>query len=112
MILFCGSIAMAGSAPMQVEVSPAVFKEKTIRSSLSGSIQSLRVSRLSPRTDGLVETVEIEPGDAVEKGAVLLKLDDDRARLALESLRIEKQSAMIAKADAERLVEGVRELTE
>lgn len=103
---------MGQSGPMQVEVSPTLFAEKKIRSSLTGSVQSLRVARLSPRIDGLVERINAEPGDMLEKGDILLQLDNRRAELSLEVIRLEKQRALITFADAERLVEEVRKLTE
>lgn len=96
---------------MEVEVRPSVSIERTIRTSLTGSVRSLRVTRLSPRIDGLVERIHAEPGDVLKHGQVLLQLDDTRADLALEAIRLEMQRARISLADAERRVEEVRELT-
>ena len=89
-----------------------MFAEKKISVSLTGSVRSLRVAGLSPRIDGLVDRIDAEPGDVLEQGDVLLQLDSTRAGLALETIRLEAQRARIALADAERLVEEVRELTE
>lgn len=108
--LLCVLAIPLGAQP--VEVAPAVLAEKITRTNLTGSVNSLRVARLSSRADGLVESVKVEPGDSVAKGDVLIRLDARRAELALEALRIEKQRAGLALAEAERRVEEVRALAD
>lgn len=103
---------VASLAAQPVDVAPAVLSEKITRNTLTGSINSLRLASLSSRTDGLVESVKVEPGDTVAKGDVLIQLDARRAELALEAVRVEKQRAQLALAEAERRVEEVRALTD
>jgi RND family efflux transporter MFP subunit len=94
-----------------VQVAPALLEEKSTRTQLSGSVTSLRVARLSPRVEGLVEAIHVDVGSVVKSGDPLILLDARQARLALDAASLEKDRAAIALADAERLVEEVRELT-
>ena len=62
----------------QPEVRPAVE-----RIELTGSFTARRAAQLSPRLSGLVETIDIDAGDQVAAGNVIVRLDDQLAELQL-----------------------------
>lgn len=62
----------------QPEVRPAVE-----RIELTGSFTARRAAQISPRLSGLVETIDIDAGDRVVAGDVIVRLDDRLAELQL-----------------------------
>jgi RND family efflux transporter MFP subunit len=77
---------------------------------LTGTVSSQRRARLSPRTVGLVESVEVDAGDQVEKGDTLLKMDSRLAEIELELVRAQIETAEIQRKDAIRRFDEVKEL--
>lgn len=69
---------------------------------VSGTVTSPQSAILSPSIGGLVEETLVDAGDRVEEGAVLVTLDDELARLALERAGAERTEARIALDDAKR----------
>jgi membrane fusion protein (multidrug efflux system) len=69
----------------------------------TGQIVTLRRSVVATQEAGLVLQMDLEPGDAVEQGAVIARLDDDRARLELQrwEARLEADRALIQQREAE-----------
>lgn len=98
------------SAPARV----AIVQEMLIRRELEfvGSVSALRVSSLSPATAGFVSHLLVDAGDRVERGDVLLKLDDELARFQLASDASSARRAQQAAADARRRLAEARELAE
>lgn len=83
----------------------------------TGQIVSLRRSAVATQEPGLVLELDLEPGDLVEQGAVIARLDDSRARLDVLrwEARIEADKAMIEQREAEvaradRELERIEEL--
>lgn len=104
-IVACGFTAQAwprdNSAPVYVveaNISPLVE-----RLPLTGTITSERSSAISARVSGLVETLNVDAGDRVQKGDILLELDDTLAVLALKRARASLNEARVALSEAERL---------
>jgi membrane fusion protein (multidrug efflux system) len=60
---------------------------------LTGSVTTPRLSRLSPKVNGLVETLNVEEGDEVKAGDALLMLDRELAKIDLARVRAEVQEA-------------------
>ncbi len=88
------------------EIAP-VFQEIP----LNGTVTARRVSKLSPRVDGLVDEVLVDEGDSIEAGAVLLRLDQvladiesSRAHAALEEARARYKEAIRQRDEAADLV--------
>lgn len=80
-IWLASSLPAQQSAPVTVaqpEVRPAVERVE-----LTGSFTARRAAQLSPRLSGLVETIDIDAGDEVAAGDVVLHLDDRLAELQL-----------------------------
>lgn len=79
---------------------------------LSGTVESRRVSRLSPKLAGYVAEVLVDEGDPVTEGEALLRLDSVMAGIELDSIRAEIQEAEARLAEAKRQRDEAAELAE
>ena len=71
---------------------------------LSGSVVSPRTARISTDIGGLVESLDVELGEAVSAGTALIHLDAELARLDLERARAAVAEARADLDDARREV--------
>lgn len=85
------------AAPIAVKVVAPQVTQIREQVDLTGSVTAERDSALSPRVSGLVESVAVDAGARVERGAVLLTLDGSLARLALR-----RAEAAVAESRAQR----------
>jgi RND family efflux transporter MFP subunit len=58
-----------------------------------GTAKAARSVVLYPQVTGVVTDVLFRPGEAVEKGAALLKLEDDEQQVELDKVRVELEQA-------------------
>jgi RND family efflux transporter MFP subunit len=79
---------------------------------LTGTVTSARSADLSVRVSGLVKRVLVDAGSRVEKGALLIELDDELARLELERASAEVAEGRIRLDDARRRYDEVLRLVE
>ncbi|GAA5496067.1 multidrug resistance protein MdtA [Rubritalea halochordaticola] len=77
---------------------------------LTGTVTSPRRSRLSSRTDGLINKLNVDAGHTVKKGDVLMELDTKLGELALSLIEAEQEQAEIELANAKRLVDEAESL--
>ena len=77
---------------------------------LTGTLVAERSARLSPRVDGLVRTLQVDAGDRVKRGDVLLRLDADLAEHALKRISAQASQAKAQLTEAQRLVGEARKL--
>ncbi|ABX51585.1 efflux transporter, RND family, MFP subunit [Shewanella baltica OS195] len=78
---------------------------------LSGSIKSARVARLSARTDGLVAKVLVDAGSQVRAGQPLLALDDTLAVHQLAQRQADVMAAKTMLAEKQRLLTEAQTLS-
>ena len=78
---------------------------------LTGTVTARHQAKLSPRTAGLVTRLNVDAGSRVAQGDVLLELDPKMAQLSLAVLQAELAQAKLEQANADRLVQDIRELT-
>lgn len=71
-----------------VETAPAVVDSISSFLLFSSTIETEAAVEVHPQVSGLVEAVEAEEGDQVEEGGILVRLDDDQARLESEESEI------------------------
>jgi len=71
-----------------VETAPAVVDSISSFLLFSSTIETEAAVEVHPQVSGLVEAVEAEEGDQVTQGGVLVRLDDDRARLESEESEV------------------------
>jgi RND family efflux transporter MFP subunit len=69
----------------------------------TGQIVTLRRATVATQEAGLVLELDLEPGDSVERGQVIARLDADRARLEVErwQARITADEAAVTRQEAE-----------
>ena len=77
---------------------------------LTGSLTSPHTARLAPDFEGRLVSVEVEAGAYVETGDILLRLDDELARLELAQAIAAEHEADADLADAKRRVVEVQKL--
>lgn len=78
--------------------------------SLHGSVTAERNARLSVAVGGLVAAIEVDTGDRVEAGALLLELDPELARLRRDAALARAAQARIRSDDARRRLQEARVL--
>lgn len=113
-------LALAGLAAAEAQELPRApvqvieAAESSIRQVLefAGSVTARRASSLSAATAGLVAELRVDTGDRVAAGDVLLRLDDELARLQLASDQASRRQVEQAAADARRRLREARELVE
>lgn len=70
--------------------------------SLSGSVISPRIANLSTEVNGIVETIEVEVGDQIKAGDLILKLNSDLSELSVDAARAETNQAIEELTDVRR----------
>lgn len=97
-------VPMAGLAQETpgVQLSPVEQRPVFEETRLNGTVNAMRVSRLSTSVAGLVDTVRAEVGDTIRQGDELITLDQEQARHELASARAQQQEAEASLAEARR----------
>ncbi len=83
----------APSAATPVMVQPVLLEPEQVRLEAVGTSRARRSILLHPATSGEVTAVHFTAGQRVEKGAVLVELDNRDERLALELARVRLDEA-------------------
>lgn len=96
-------LAGAQGPPANVRLDPVVEEIVAQQREATGQVVSLRRSAVATQEAGLVVELDLEPGDTVERGQVLARLDDNRARLEVGRwhARIEADKALLSQRRAE-----------
>ena len=108
-LMVLGPIA-GWSQPPLVELAPVERLDIVETLRLTGSLTSPHTARLAPDFEGRLISIEVDAGEHVEAGDVLLRLDDELARLELAQAIAAEHEAEADLADARRRVVEVREL--
>lgn len=77
------SASAAEVAPLRVEATPAQIGDLVMRLSATGLTRAQREITITPKAGGEIVLLPITEGQYVQKGALLMKLDDREVRLAL-----------------------------
>jgi RND family efflux transporter MFP subunit len=93
-----------------VELAPVERRDVVQTLRLTGSLTSPQTARLAPDFEGRLISVEVDAGEHVEAGDLLLRLDDELARLELAQAIAAEHEAEADLADARRRVIEVKEL--
>ncbi len=101
-LFLCISAVPAALAASPVEISQSERRPVVQVVTVSGTVTSPQSAILSPSIGGLVEKTLVDAGDRVEKGSILVTLDNELARLTLERSIAEETQARIALDDARR----------
>ncbi len=79
---------------------------------LSGTFTARQRSDLSPAVPGLVQTLQVDVGDTVAAGHVLIRLDTELAQLQLDRLRAAQTEAEALRDEAQRQAEQAKLLAQ
>lgn len=109
--------ATAQSGPVPVEVAPVRQGPIERRRTLTGTLEAASEFLIAPKVAGRVESVSVDLGDEIERGQVVVKIDDDefvqtaaQARAAVGVAKAEHVAAKSALEIAERNLERTRAL--
>ncbi|MGD8567625.1 MAG: efflux RND transporter periplasmic adaptor subunit [Gammaproteobacteria bacterium] len=109
--IFFGSAALAAPGRIPLVVVDTAEKSAVIKQvPLTGTVTSLTVAHLSSEVSGQVESVNVEVGDHVIKGDVLLQLDREIEELTLQAARAATEEARAQLADAKRRYQSAKRL--
>lgn len=98
------SVSIAqGPPPAGVRVDAARQEVLPVPRSVTGEIITLRRSLLASQVEGLIIELELNPGDAVKKGDVIARLDDELARLDVTQAEADLavEQALVEQREAE-----------
>ena len=79
--------------------------------SISGTVTSPSVAKLSVEVNGLVRSINVDAGDNVKEGDILLTLDTEIEDLSLQAVTAATARSREALADAKRRFDEARRLT-
>lgn len=105
-------IAATLPAPAAPPVSVAESEERPAVQVVlvSGTVTSPQTAVLSPSVQGLIERMDVDAGDRVEAGSIIVALDRELASLALERIRAEESQARSALEDSQRRLKEAEEV--
>src|ERR1041384_3290071 len=92
---------------IQVTTAAAITRDLPRFVEATGSLTADEQTDVAPTVSGKVTSVNVDLGSFVQKGAVLVHLDDADARLRLEQLQAQAQQAQAAVKQAEEKI-GLR----
>ncbi|PYS90538.1 MAG: hypothetical protein DMF64_14720 [Acidobacteria bacterium] len=92
---------------VQVTTAAAITRDLPRFVEATGSLNADEQTDVAPTVSGKVLSVGVDLGSYVQKGAVLVRLDDADARLRLEQLQAQAQQAQAAVRQAEEKI-GLR----
>lgn len=114
-LLFLGSCSGSGEEetarterekpPLAVEVLEVSQSRLVSSIDASGTVTGIREALVVSETQGIVEAVQFELGQAVDRGDVLLQVDAEIARLNMEQAAEQLENARIDYQTAQNLVE-------
>jgi multidrug efflux system membrane fusion protein len=84
-----------------VEVQPVEIRSLVYTVSAVGSIEAFEKVQVTARVAGVVDRVLFAEGNLAEVGQVLVEIEPERYKLAVESAQAYYQKALASKADAE-----------
>jgi RND family efflux transporter MFP subunit len=78
---------------------------------LTGTVEAKQYARLASLEAGRVDSLQVEIGDVVERGQILLSLDSKLAELEVEGAKANLNAAQVNQAEAQRLYQEVLALS-
>lgn len=95
-----GKAVVPKAAAVLVEVERPTFGALSDRLDVTGRVEAYRRADLAPRVEGIVVAVEKVEGDAVKKGDVLARVENDQQALALRMAEIAERQARLGVSQA------------
>lgn len=92
--IFNFSPLFAQGMPSPVKVSIVQGKNSEERRLVTGNLEIIKKSTVASQEAGLVIKAEVQEGQKVAKGAVLIELDATRLKIELEQAKLQSQKAL------------------
>lgn len=89
------------STPIQVRIATAVPSTLDAQAKVTGTVQAFRKATVAAEVSGRVVARLVEPGDLVEPGQVLVRLDNERARIAQTEAKAQLSARQVDLAQAQ-----------
>lgn len=100
LLLLTLSATAHAQAPVRVEIADTRAIAEDLR--VTGTVSSPRSATLSPAVAGLVSELRVDEGSRVDAGELLLRLDDELGRIALQRARANVVAQQATLDDARR----------
>jgi RND family efflux transporter MFP subunit len=97
-----------GGQPAAVEAAPIARETITLRRTYSGSLEAAAQFVVAPKVSGRVQRVHVDIGDPVERGQVVVELDDDEYRQQVAQAQADLAVARANRAEADSALEIAR----
>lgn len=104
--------AMATQAAEQLEVAPVEYREVEQTYSVEGLVEATRQSTVSAQISGRIKEINFDVGDRVNKGQVILRIDERETGQALAGSNAQVLQAQAALQNAKASYERSRQLFE
>jgi len=102
--------AVAAQAAGQLDVAPAQYREVAQTYSADGLVEATRQSTVSAQIGGRVKEINFDVGDHVNKGQVILRIDEREAVQALAGSQAQVLQAQANMQNAKAAYERARQL--
>lgn len=90
-----------GPVVFPVEVVPVSSRPVEYAVTAVGSVEAFEIVQVTARVPGAVEKIHFREGDRVREGDVLVEIDPDRYRLAVEEAQASREKTQAALAEAQ-----------
>ncbi|WP_255493836.1 efflux RND transporter periplasmic adaptor subunit [Pseudomaricurvus sp. HS19] len=104
------SAPSGAQAPVPVTTAPVQMRAIHQQVTITGTVTSPQVARLSAATSGLITAVNADEGSRVTANDLLVQLDDELAQLQWQSAQAKLKQAQTSLADAKRRLAEARRL--
>jgi membrane fusion protein (multidrug efflux system) len=94
------SLATSLNTPIQVRIATVARSSLNAQAKVSGTVLAFRKATVAAEVSGRVIARLVEPGDLVNPGQVLVRLDSERARIAQTEAKAQRSSREVDLAQA------------
>jgi membrane fusion protein (multidrug efflux system) len=101
-VLSLSVVQARAEVPVPVAVTTARMAAIAEEVALHGNLVAQRISRLSSETDGMVAAVNVDEGDVVESGAIVVRLDRRLATIERDAATARLQEARARATESAR----------
>ncbi len=101
-LIYCSQSTAESSVPVKV-IDVKTAGQQQLKLPLTGVLKTRRRSKLSSEVDAMIETVQVEAGDYVKAGQILVELDDIIAGYELKKSLAALEEAKAQLQESERL---------
>ena len=100
------SLPVASTLRTVVMIATLVFAAKSLRAGTEFDcvMEAANIAQLSPRTQGVINFIEVKKGQAVQKGDVIARIDYSMEEAVLQVLKARENSSAAIDAQSARVV--------